>query len=274
MHGGCRFRFGLQFAGRREGEGEAYEGADYLAVWIGQDHPRSASCVQPPCFNRWWHGAALELARERGLSVAYYAYIIAFLAKASGLQDCDVGTPSLCQKGAQFVRTHEEKILQTYAHFANETSRWVGNEEEVLWCAASGPAWRQRHSLSPHLRLVSQADRAGLASVCSPDTGGATPLTAVHGETVPANDGRSAALLTARQVFSRVSRQPLLGRGGVGQSAQRTSHLNILPPLSQHLAVGERAGAVAHPLRAGLPGRLCTHLRWPHNGRLGSHSGA
>ena len=58
---------------------------DYVAAWIGQSALDSYLCEQAPCFNPYWHGAMLQLARERGLSVAYYAYVIAFLAKATGL---------------------------------------------------------------------------------------------------------------------------------------------------------------------------------------------
>ena len=66
------------------GEGRDYpKGIDYLTVWIGQHSATDPNCHSPPCFNPYWHGAMLQLARERGLNVAYYAYIIAFLAKAT-----------------------------------------------------------------------------------------------------------------------------------------------------------------------------------------------
>ena len=141
----CRFRFGMEWQGPNTlQDPHDYNGIDYITVWIGQnDGLGKPRCRSPPCFNPYWHGAALELARERGLSVAYYAYIIAFLAKATGLNDCDVGTPSLCQKGANYIRNNEAAILRTYAHFANETSRMLGSTAEVLWLIE--PDWHQYH---------------------------------------------------------------------------------------------------------------------------------
>ena len=101
-------------------EPQDYLGIDYVAGWIGQSALDGYHCPQQPCFNPYWHGAMLTMARERGLSVAYYAYIIAFLAKATGLLDCDVGVPSLCQRGADYIRNNRRLILHTYARFANQ----------------------------------------------------------------------------------------------------------------------------------------------------------
>ena len=136
----CRFRFGAFFRGADTPvEPHDYGGIDYVSAWIGQRD--AMSCSQPPCFNPYWHGAMLQLARERGLSVAYYAYIVAFLAKATGLHDCDVGEPSLCQRGAMYIREHRHLILRTYARFANETAKILGRSAEVLFlmCARHPP---------------------------------------------------------------------------------------------------------------------------------------
>ena len=139
----CRFRFGAFFRGADTlVEPHDYGGIDYLCAWIGQRD--AMNCPQPPCFNPYWHGAMLQLARERGLSVAYYAYIIAFLAKATGLLDCDVGEPSLCQRGAMFIRENKHLILRTYARFANETARVLGRSAEVLFLME--PDWHQYHA--------------------------------------------------------------------------------------------------------------------------------
>ena len=132
----CRFRFGRFFDGADTlAEPHDYHGIDYVAGWIGQSSFDSHRCAQPPCFNQYWHGAMLQLARERGISVAYYAYVIAFLAKATGLLDCDVGKPSLCERGANYIRNNRHLILHTYARFANETAKVLGRSAEVLWCA-------------------------------------------------------------------------------------------------------------------------------------------
>jgi hypothetical protein len=140
----CRFRFGTFFHGADTlADPHDYNGIDYVAAWIGQSALDSYLCEQAPCFNPYWHGAMLQLARERGLSVAYYAYVIAFLAKATGLFDCDVGEPSLCQRGADYIRNNRRLILHTYARFANETAKVLGRSAEVLWLME--PDWHQYH---------------------------------------------------------------------------------------------------------------------------------
>lgn len=160
----CRFRFGMEFQGPNTlSDPRYYDGIDYVTVWIGQQSDIKCDCLcsltatkififelgeslralylcfvrwlhrcaSPPCFNPYWHGKMLDLARERQISVVYYAYIIAFLAKATGLNDCDVGSPSLCEKGANYIRENEPLILQAYARFANETMLRLGRNAEV-----------------------------------------------------------------------------------------------------------------------------------------------
>uniref|UniRef100_A0A7S4FB13 Uncharacterized protein n=1 Tax=Chrysotila carterae TaxID=13221 RepID=A0A7S4FB13_CHRCT len=141
MDDGCRFRFGTEY----RGDDRSYEGVDYLTVWIGQSSSvGNDECVSPPCFNPYWHGSMLNLVRKLRISAAYYAYIIAFLAKhIDGLHDCDMGTPSLCQGGANFIRSNLNRILATYDKFANETAVRLGRSASVLWLIE--PDWHQYH---------------------------------------------------------------------------------------------------------------------------------
>jgi len=122
-----------------------YSGVDYLTIWIGQRAGAHSHCTAPPCFNPFWHGEMLSLAKKKGLGVVFYAYVIAFLAKhGAGLNDCDVGgVASLCQKGADFIRSHEVEILRTYSSFARETAARLGAEAEVLFLME--PDFHQYH---------------------------------------------------------------------------------------------------------------------------------
>ena len=86
--------------------------------------------------------AVLETCRKHSITAAYYAYIIAFLAKhTEGLYDCDIGSPNLCEKGASFIRRNKAEILRTYSSFSNETARRLGRDAQVshppAGCAAS-----------------------------------------------------------------------------------------------------------------------------------------
>ena len=135
----CRFRFGMEY----KGPDIDYTGIDYLTIWIGQRAEGNAACAMPPCFNPFWHGDMLHIARTLKASVVYYAYIIAFLAKRTGLYDCDVGSPNLCERGASYIRQNEAAILRTYSSFANETAARLGSDAEVLWLIE--PDFHQYH---------------------------------------------------------------------------------------------------------------------------------
>lgn len=121
---GCPFKFGTFF--RKE---SPVRHADYFTVWIGT-HSKSHGYG----FNPHFHGRMLERARDTNATAVYYAYIIAMLARHSkGIQDCDVGSPSLCEHGADFVRENEPLILDTYALYANHTAAVLGRAARVVW---------------------------------------------------------------------------------------------------------------------------------------------
>jgi hypothetical protein len=51
----------------------------------------------------------------------------------AGLQDCDVGTPSLCQRGAKFIRDNRQSIVKKYSDYAKETAAIVGVSSRMVW---------------------------------------------------------------------------------------------------------------------------------------------
>ena len=58
----------------------------------------------------------------------FYAYIIAFEGRnLAGLQDCDVGTPSLCQYGAQFIKNNRARILERYNNHTANIASYLGS---------------------------------------------------------------------------------------------------------------------------------------------------
>ena len=76
----CDFRFGTWFQGPDAG----YENVDYLTVWIGQAQSNNSTAPDPSgtvSFNPYWHGAMLEATAQLRIGAAYYAYVIAFLAR-------------------------------------------------------------------------------------------------------------------------------------------------------------------------------------------------
>ena len=64
----------------------------------------------------------------------YYGYIIAFMARDEwGLKDCDVGTPSLCERGSDYIRENRAKIVAKYKNYAAETAKTIGRNAESIW---------------------------------------------------------------------------------------------------------------------------------------------
>jgi hypothetical protein len=57
----------------------------------------------------------------------FYGYVIAFEARnIMGLQDCNVGTPNLCQQGSQFIRNYTPRILERYDHHSSHIASYIG----------------------------------------------------------------------------------------------------------------------------------------------------
>ncbi len=49
------------------------------------------------------------------------------------MQDCDVGTPSLCQRGADYIRAKRANILAKYSSYAVKTAEIIGRNTEIIW---------------------------------------------------------------------------------------------------------------------------------------------
>ena len=120
----CRFNFGMAW------KGDSYNypsELDYVTIWAGSDEE----------FNQYWHGSMLRAClpggRLDGKTPVYYSYIIAFTARRDwGLLDCDVGSPSLCERGAEYIRTRWSRITGQYEKYASETARIYGNRQ-IIW---------------------------------------------------------------------------------------------------------------------------------------------
>jgi hypothetical protein len=121
----CKFNFGAAW----QGPNHAYPAQiDYVTIWAGDDES----------WNAYWIGALLAACKPggklAGRTPVYYSYIIAFTARNDlGLKDCNVGTPNLCQKGANYIRQKKDRILSQYAKYASETAKAWGTQEPIVW---------------------------------------------------------------------------------------------------------------------------------------------
>lgn len=152
----CGVHFGANF--HKDRNTAPLRAADYLTVWLGSHSKKYGTN-----FNPHWHGRMLQQVREQNATAAYYAYIIAMLARSRrGLQDCDVGSRSLCVHGADFIRENEPLILDTYEHYANETACRLGRGARVVWLIE--PDWHQYHEKSQRGGGLPQAQMVELFS--------------------------------------------------------------------------------------------------------------
>ena len=148
----CRFQFGTFF--RKDAPPPQVRASSYLTVWLG-----TRSKAYGYGFNPYWHGRMLERVKAQNGTAVYYSYLIAMLARyTKGIKDCDVGSPSLCVHGADFVRDHEDLILRTYEHYANQTAMVLGRGAPVVWLME--PDWHQYNEATQrggglaHTRMV------------------------------------------------------------------------------------------------------------------------
>jgi hypothetical protein len=81
-----------------------------------------------------WHGEMLSTCQKLSKTPVFYGNFIGSMAKQMwGLQECDAGSPNLCQNGADFIRQYRNAIVSAYANFASQTFNWVGSNMQVVW---------------------------------------------------------------------------------------------------------------------------------------------
>jgi hypothetical protein len=121
----CGFSFGAGWNGLTANYPASI---DFVTIWAGSDE----------AWNTYWIGDMLKACKPggklAGKTPVYYSYIIAFTARRDlGLLDCNVGSPNLCQKGANFIRQKKDRILAQYAKYASETAKAWGTTEPIVW---------------------------------------------------------------------------------------------------------------------------------------------
>ena len=77
-----------------------------------------------------WSCEFYRKAKQLNKPIVLYAYIIAFEVKSTwGVEDCNVKIPgksTLCKKGADFVRSHRQQILDRFKMNAQKVAEIYG----------------------------------------------------------------------------------------------------------------------------------------------------
>jgi hypothetical protein len=115
----CTFNFGLPFSPNPPSQ------VSYLTQWAGSAENYNMSQMMQACKP----GGSLS-----GVTPVVYSYIIAFtLRRDHNLQDCNVGTPNLCQQGAAYMRTDRTRIMGQYAKYAKGIAGDLGAVAPIVW---------------------------------------------------------------------------------------------------------------------------------------------
>jgi hypothetical protein len=115
----CKFNFGLPYRTNLPSE------VSYVTSWAGSGEDYNMSGIMRACKP----GGTLS-----GVTPVVYSYIIAFtLRRDHNLQDCNVGTPNLCQQGAAYMRTDRTRIMGQVAKYAKGTAADLGTTVPVVW---------------------------------------------------------------------------------------------------------------------------------------------
>jgi len=120
---GKQFKHGIAFDGSISDD--IYRQHDYISIWINTiDNNKSTD------FNPWYQGDMIKKCKQLGKMPLFYAYIIAFEARAKkGIQDCDVDPNyNLCHKGAQFIKENRALLVSRYTHQAKAIASALGDK--------------------------------------------------------------------------------------------------------------------------------------------------
>jgi hypothetical protein len=117
---GCELAWG---ANGNTGNRSSY--LDYITSWVGYETNGGLNGTCDGCnFAKGFSGAL----------PVYYAYFIGYQAAAAGFGDCntDGDGQNLCTRGAQWVKSNRDRVVQMYANYARLTYQAVPSKA-VMW---------------------------------------------------------------------------------------------------------------------------------------------
>jgi len=114
----CKFNFGKGWT-----NGTNLSGVDFATIYAGDGG-----------YNQWHHGDFLQETKDAGVTPMLYGYLTAFQAREKGgLKDCDVGEPSLCTGGSNYIRQHKSEIIALYETYSQNAASIHGKNANIIW---------------------------------------------------------------------------------------------------------------------------------------------
>lgn len=102
---------------------------DYVSIWMDTIDSSGSTAWNP-----YYQGVMLDFCTKNNKIPLFYAYVIAFEARAmKGLQDCDVGGTTLCQGGSDFIRNNRQHLVDKYTEHATGIAARYGKTNPVVF---------------------------------------------------------------------------------------------------------------------------------------------
>lgn len=122
---GCNFGYGRAF----DQASTDYSKFDYITIWIGTIDDKHSTD-----FNQWYQGEMINTCLKQNKLPVFYSYIVAFEARnKQGLKDCDVGSPNLCEQGANFIRNNRDYLVGRYKYQAQNIAKYLGKDKKAVF---------------------------------------------------------------------------------------------------------------------------------------------
>lgn len=105
---------------------------EYVTIWLSTISKGSSSTR----LNKYYQGNMLRMCRKYKKVPLFYAYVIAFEARATrNINDCDVDPDgnNLCRSGADFIRHNRHNLVFKYWEHARKIARIYGSTDPIIF---------------------------------------------------------------------------------------------------------------------------------------------
>ena len=122
---GCNFGYGRSY----DSSSTDYSKFDYITIWIGTIDDKHSTD-----FNERYQRDMIKTRPKPNNLPVCYSYIIAVEARnQKGLKDCDVGSPSLCEQGSEYIRNNRAYLVGRYKYQAQNIAKFLGRDKKAVF---------------------------------------------------------------------------------------------------------------------------------------------
>lgn len=133
----CSFSYGRDFSGGGADK-SSYHRFDYITVTLGRVEPgchRKQVCT---AFNPNYYGMMLNETIALNKVPVFYSYIIGYEGMNFGYNQCGGYSPTLCEKGAKFIRNNHNLIVWKYKMDSKKIAELIGDQAFCVFLIEPG----------------------------------------------------------------------------------------------------------------------------------------